>query len=125
MGGLAIAIGLVIDDAIVIVENIHRHLMAGETPVAAADHGTNELVGVFNRQLSEHDRLGDREHAGHRAHAEGERQHRGDGEDRRPPQPAEGVADILTQDRDVFTRCGRDQVSDDVEPQPEELAAVG
>jgi multidrug efflux pump subunit AcrB len=46
MGGLAIAIGLVIDDAIVIVENIHRHLMAGETPVAAADHGTNELVGA-------------------------------------------------------------------------------
>jgi CzcA family heavy metal efflux pump len=46
MGGLAIAIGLVIDDAIVIVENIHRHLMAGETPIAAADHGTNELVGA-------------------------------------------------------------------------------
>jgi CzcA family heavy metal efflux pump len=46
MGGLAIAIGLVIDDAIVIVENIHRHLSAGETPDAAADHGTQELVGA-------------------------------------------------------------------------------
>jgi multidrug efflux pump subunit AcrB len=46
MGGLAIAIGLVIDDAIVIVENIHRHLAAGETPDAAADHGTQELVGA-------------------------------------------------------------------------------
>ena len=46
MGGLAIAIGLVIDDAIVVVENIHRHLAAGDPPDAAADRGTNELVGA-------------------------------------------------------------------------------
>jgi CzcA family heavy metal efflux pump len=46
MGGLAVAIGLVIDDAIVVVENIHRHLSAGESPVAAAERGTNELVGA-------------------------------------------------------------------------------
>ena len=46
MGGLAIAIGLVIDDAIVVVESIHRHLAAGEAPGVAAERGTNELVAA-------------------------------------------------------------------------------
>ena len=45
LGGLAIAIGLVIDDAVVVVENIYRHIGAGETPEMAAEKGTQELIG--------------------------------------------------------------------------------
>lgn len=44
MGGLAVAIGLVIDDAVVVVENIHRHAMAADDPEAAVFEATSELV---------------------------------------------------------------------------------
>ena len=33
---MVLAIGLVVDDAIVVVENIHRHIEEGMTPVQAA-----------------------------------------------------------------------------------------
>jgi CzcA family heavy metal efflux pump len=45
LGGLAIAIGLVIDDAVVVVENIYRHIGRGESSMAAAENGTQELIG--------------------------------------------------------------------------------
>ncbi|QFI55254.1 efflux RND transporter permease subunit [Aeromonas simiae] len=40
---LILAIGLVVDDAIVVVENIHHHLMQGKPPLLAAWHGTREV----------------------------------------------------------------------------------
>jgi CzcA family heavy metal efflux pump len=43
MGGIAVAIGLIIDDAVVIVEAIHRKLMAGGT-LEEIERATSELV---------------------------------------------------------------------------------
>jgi len=42
---MVLAIGLVVDDAIVVVENIHRHLEEGKSPVQAALEGAREIVG--------------------------------------------------------------------------------
>ena len=40
---LTIAVGFVVDDAIVVVENIHRHIEEGETPFRAALKGSREI----------------------------------------------------------------------------------
>ncbi|WP_296250484.1 multidrug efflux RND transporter permease subunit [Pseudomonas sp. UBA4194] len=41
---MVLAIGLVVDDAIVVVENIHRHLEEGRSPVDAALQGAREIA---------------------------------------------------------------------------------
>jgi len=42
---LVLAIGLVVDDAIIVVENSHRHIEAGLSPLEAAIQGARELAG--------------------------------------------------------------------------------
>ena len=42
---MVLAIGLVVDDAIVVVENIHRHIDHGEKPARAAIAGMKEITG--------------------------------------------------------------------------------
>ncbi|WJN60514.1 multidrug efflux RND transporter permease subunit [Pseudomonas sp. SO81] len=41
---MVLAIGLVVDDAIVVVENIHRHIEEGKTPFDAAIEGAREIA---------------------------------------------------------------------------------
>ena len=45
MSALSIAIGMVVDDAIVVLENVTTHIERGEKPKEAAVHGTQE-VGI-------------------------------------------------------------------------------
>jgi HAE1 family hydrophobic/amphiphilic exporter-1 len=41
--GLSLAIGILVDDSIVVLENIHRHLERGELPAEAAYNGRSEI----------------------------------------------------------------------------------
>lgn len=42
---VVLSVGLVVDDAIVVVENVERHISEGKSPVEAAMLGARELVG--------------------------------------------------------------------------------
>ena len=46
LGGLAVAIGLIIDDTVVVVENIARHLAEGESGDSAVDRASKEISGA-------------------------------------------------------------------------------
>jgi multidrug efflux pump subunit AcrB len=44
LSGLALAFSRLIDDSVVVIENVFRHLELGEDPRAAAIHGANEVA---------------------------------------------------------------------------------
>ncbi len=46
LGGLAVAIGLIIDDSVVVVENIARHLSEGQTGDEAISRASREISGA-------------------------------------------------------------------------------
>jgi HAE1 family hydrophobic/amphiphilic exporter-1 len=46
LAGLAFAVGMVVDNAIVVIENIYRHLEDGKKPLRAAADGAREVAGA-------------------------------------------------------------------------------
>ena len=47
LGALALGIGMLVDNAIVVIENIERHLAMGKKPKKAASEGTKEVAGAI------------------------------------------------------------------------------
>jgi hydrophobic/amphiphilic exporter-1 (mainly G- bacteria), HAE1 family len=46
LGGLALAVGLIVDDAVVVIENISRFLRTGMPPEKAAEGATAQILGA-------------------------------------------------------------------------------
>jgi len=49
LGGLALAFSRLIDNSVVVLENIFRHLEMGEEPAIAAEKGGRRLLSRFSR----------------------------------------------------------------------------
>jgi len=49
--GLVLAIGIVVDDAIVVVENVERNIEEGRTPLEAAHQAMTEVSGRSSHPL--------------------------------------------------------------------------
>ncbi|WP_153720585.1 efflux RND transporter permease subunit [Sporosarcina cascadiensis] len=47
LGALALGIGMLVDNAIVVIENIERHLAMGKDPKVAANEGSKEVGGAI------------------------------------------------------------------------------
>ncbi|WP_031547367.1 efflux RND transporter permease subunit [Salinicoccus luteus] len=47
LGGLALGIGMLVDNAVVVIENIYRHLSMGKTPRQAASDGAKEVAAAI------------------------------------------------------------------------------
>lgn len=46
LAGLAFAVGMLVDNAVVVLENIYRHYQSGDPPMRAAVRGTHEVWGA-------------------------------------------------------------------------------
>jgi hydrophobic/amphiphilic exporter-1 (mainly G- bacteria), HAE1 family len=46
LGGVALAVGLIVDDAVVVIENISRYLRTGLPPAEAAEKATTQILGA-------------------------------------------------------------------------------
>jgi HAE1 family hydrophobic/amphiphilic exporter-1 len=46
LGGLALAVGLIVDDAIVVIENIYRHYMRGESIIQATQSAVTQIFSA-------------------------------------------------------------------------------
>jgi HAE1 family hydrophobic/amphiphilic exporter-1 len=47
LGGLALGVGMLVDNAIVVIENIYRHLQMGKKPKEAAQKGAGEVAAAI------------------------------------------------------------------------------